>query len=64
MLPRYIFHFIFCHVTEAYDKMQAELVKAREGLTKILTSKDVKATVCVLFLISLCWEYQILKPKC
>lgn len=30
---------------EAYDKMQAELVKAREGLTKILTSKDVKATL-------------------
>ena len=55
MLPIYIFHFIFCYVTEAYDKMQRELVKAREGLTKILTSKDVKATVCVfLFLISLC----------
>ncbi|KAA0039677.1 uncharacterized protein E6C27_scaffold558G00080 [Cucumis melo var. makuwa] len=30
---------------EAYDKMQRELVKAREGLTKILTSKDVKATL-------------------
>ncbi|KAG6606162.1 hypothetical protein SDJN02_02906, partial [Cucurbita argyrosperma subsp. argyrosperma] len=30
---------------EAYDKMQGELVKAREGLTKILTSKDVKATL-------------------
>ncbi|KAK7406226.1 hypothetical protein VNO78_07846 [Psophocarpus tetragonolobus] len=30
---------------EAYDKMQGELVKARESLTKILTSKDVKATL-------------------
>ncbi|XP_047322415.1 uncharacterized protein LOC124926265 [Impatiens glandulifera] len=27
---------------EAYDKMQTDLVKARESLTKILTSKDVK----------------------
>ena len=31
--------------TEAYDKMQGELVMARASLTKILTSKDVKATV-------------------
>ncbi|KAF7828381.1 uncharacterized protein G2W53_019545 [Senna tora] len=31
--------------TEAYDKMQSELIKARESLTKILTSKDVKATL-------------------
>lgn len=30
---------------EAYDKMQDELIKARENLTKILTSKDVKATL-------------------
>ncbi|KAJ6946477.1 hypothetical protein NC651_001266 [Populus alba x Populus x berolinensis] len=31
--------------TEAYDKMQGELVKAKKSLTKILTSKDVKATL-------------------
>jgi hypothetical protein len=31
--------------TEAYDKMQAQLIKAKESLTKILTSKDVKATL-------------------
>lgn len=30
---------------EAYDKMQAELLKARTSLTKILTSKDVKSTL-------------------
>ncbi|GAU20723.1 hypothetical protein TSUD_231370 [Trifolium subterraneum] len=30
---------------EAYDKMQNELIKAKESLTKILTSKDVKATL-------------------
>ncbi|BAU00474.1 hypothetical protein VIGAN_10207400 [Vigna angularis var. angularis] len=30
---------------EAYDKMQGELIKARASLTKILTSKDVKATL-------------------
>ncbi|XP_052118380.1 uncharacterized protein LOC107488207 isoform X2 [Arachis duranensis] len=30
---------------DAYDKMQGELIKARESLTKILTSKDVKATL-------------------
>ncbi|XP_027360371.1 uncharacterized protein LOC113868727 isoform X2 [Abrus precatorius] len=30
---------------EAYDKMQVELVKAKASLTKILTSKDVKATL-------------------
>jgi hypothetical protein len=33
-------------VTEAYDKMQADLITAKENLTKILTSKDLKATVC------------------
>lgn len=33
-------------VTEAYDKMQRDLVTAKESLTKILTSKDVKETVC------------------
>lgn len=31
--------------TEAYDKMQSELITARERLTKILTSKDIKATL-------------------
>ncbi|XP_030500914.2 uncharacterized protein LOC115716292 [Cannabis sativa] len=31
--------------TEAYDKMQTDIVKARENLTKILTSRDVKATL-------------------
>ncbi|XP_030469377.2 uncharacterized protein LOC115687834 [Syzygium oleosum] len=31
--------------TEAYDKMQVDLVKAKNSLTKILTSKDVKATL-------------------
>lgn len=31
--------------TEAYDKMQTELIKAKESLTTILTSKDVKATL-------------------
>ncbi|KAL6979698.1 hypothetical protein U1Q18_021354 [Sarracenia purpurea var. burkii] len=31
--------------TEAYDKMQADLIKAKETLTKILTSRDVKATL-------------------
>lgn len=30
---------------EAYDKMQGDLTKAKENLTKILTSKDVKATL-------------------
>ncbi|MED6167642.1 hypothetical protein PIB30_004866 [Stylosanthes scabra] len=30
---------------DAYDKMQGELIKARQSLTKILTSKDVKATL-------------------
>lgn len=34
-------------VTEAYDNMQADLITARKSLTKILTSKDVKATVCL-----------------
>ena len=33
-------------ITEAYDKMQADLVTAKKSLTKILTSKDIKATVC------------------
>ncbi|XP_028127649.1 uncharacterized protein LOC114324116 [Camellia sinensis] len=31
--------------TEAYDKMQAELIKAKESLTKILSSKDVTTTL-------------------
>ncbi|CAK7355788.1 unnamed protein product [Dovyalis caffra] len=31
--------------TEAYDKMQGELVKAKKSLTKILTSTDIKATL-------------------
>ncbi|KAA3471438.1 (Dimethylallyl)adenosine tRNA methylthiotransferase MiaB [Gossypium australe] len=31
--------------TEAYDKMQAELIIAKKSLTKILSSKDIKATV-------------------
>ncbi|XP_057477750.1 uncharacterized protein LOC130765362 [Actinidia eriantha] len=31
--------------TEAYDKMLVDLGKARESLTKILTSKDIKATL-------------------
>nr|GMD98230.1 uncharacterized protein LOC109153087 [Ipomoea batatas]GMD99134.1 uncharacterized protein LOC109153087 [Ipomoea batatas] len=31
--------------TEAYDKMQADLVTARASLTMILTSKNVKATL-------------------
>ncbi|XAR70418.1 hypothetical protein NMG60_11027264 [Bertholletia excelsa] len=31
--------------TEAYDKMQGELIRAKESLTKILMSKDVKATL-------------------
>ncbi|KAB1217061.1 hypothetical protein CJ030_MR4G021260 [Morella rubra] len=31
--------------TEAYDKMQADLITAKESLTKILTSKDLKATL-------------------
>ncbi|KAK3434546.1 uncharacterized protein LOC104441873 [Eucalyptus grandis] len=31
--------------TEAYEKMQVDLVKAKNNLTKILTSKDVKATL-------------------
>ncbi|KAK4802600.1 hypothetical protein SAY86_000803 [Trapa natans] len=30
---------------EAYDKMQTELVTAKESLTKILTSKNVKSTL-------------------
>lgn len=46
--------------TEAYDKLQADLVKARESLTKILTSKDIKATVCTLLLITvlLCYSFK------
>ncbi|KAK9716437.1 hypothetical protein RND81_06G233300 [Saponaria officinalis] len=31
--------------TEAYDKMQNELVKAKQSLTKIFTSKDIKTTL-------------------
>ncbi|OVA19538.1 hypothetical protein BVC80_9051g36 [Macleaya cordata] len=31
--------------TEAYDKLQSELITAKESLAKILTSKDVKATL-------------------
>ncbi|GAB4834240.1 hypothetical protein Ancab_032506 [Ancistrocladus abbreviatus] len=31
--------------TEAYDKMQADLIKAKESLSKILASKDIKATL-------------------
>ncbi|XP_061357854.1 uncharacterized protein LOC133302124 [Gastrolobium bilobum] len=31
--------------TEAYDKMQAQLITAKASLNKILTSKDVKATL-------------------
>lgn len=38
--------FANCVSAEAYDKLQANIVKARERLTKILTSKDIKATVC------------------
>lgn len=34
--------------TDAYDKMQAQLIKAKENLTKILTSKDVKTTLLEL----------------
>ncbi|GLT69683.1 hypothetical protein SLA2020_418170 [Shorea laevis] len=30
---------------EAYDKMQADLITAKENLTKLLTSKDLKATL-------------------
>ncbi|KAI3813025.1 hypothetical protein L1987_17738 [Smallanthus sonchifolius] len=30
---------------EAYDKLQANIVKARDNLNKIFTSKDVKATL-------------------
>ncbi|XP_065857989.1 uncharacterized protein [Euphorbia lathyris] len=31
--------------SEAYDKMQTDLLKAKNSLTKILSSKDVKATL-------------------
>ncbi|PRQ18088.1 hypothetical protein RchiOBHm_Chr7g0202061 [Rosa chinensis] len=31
--------------TEAYDKMQIDLVKAKESLTKILSSKNIKETL-------------------
>ncbi|BFG31479.1 hypothetical protein CerSpe_177530 [Prunus speciosa] len=31
--------------TEGYDKMQTDLIKAKQSLTKVLTSKDVKATL-------------------
>ncbi|KAL9246800.1 hypothetical protein vseg_020292 [Gypsophila vaccaria] len=30
---------------EAYDRMQGELVKSKQSLTKIFTSKDIKATL-------------------
>lgn len=39
------YNFVSSSVAEAYDKMQTELVTAKESLAKILTSKDVKATV-------------------
>ena len=40
--------------TEACDKMQTDLIKAKESLTKILSSKDVKAMVyCALLLPSI-----------
>ncbi|KAF5734879.1 hypothetical protein HS088_TW15G00375 [Tripterygium wilfordii] len=35
----------FLEGTEAYDKMQSELVTAKKSLTKVLSSKDVKATL-------------------
>ncbi|XP_022737043.1 uncharacterized protein LOC111289941 isoform X2 [Durio zibethinus] len=31
--------------TEAFDKMQADLITAKQSLTKILTSKDIKTTL-------------------
>ncbi|KAM1050556.1 hypothetical protein ACFX13_033018 [Malus domestica] len=31
--------------TEAYDKMQTDLIKAKLSLTKVLSSKDVKSTL-------------------
>ncbi|PKI59518.1 hypothetical protein CRG98_020046 [Punica granatum] len=31
--------------TEAYDKLQTDLMKAKQSLTKILTSKNVKSTL-------------------
>lgn len=34
--------------TGAYDKLQADLITAKNSLTKILTSKDVKATLLEL----------------
>ncbi|XP_009610994.1 uncharacterized protein LOC107801093 isoform X2 [Nicotiana tabacum] len=34
--------------TEAYDKMQADIVSTKKNLTEILTSKDVKATLLEL----------------
>lgn len=41
---------VYCYA-EGYDKMQSELVKAKESLTKIFTSKDVNKTVCTLLYI-------------
>lgn len=38
---------LLCLYAEAYDKMQKELMTATNSLTKILTSTDIKATVCV-----------------
>lgn len=40
---------IFLFPAEAYDKLQADLVATKKNLTEILTSKDVKATVCDSF---------------
>ncbi|XP_010259055.1 PREDICTED: uncharacterized protein LOC104598603, partial [Nelumbo nucifera] len=36
---------VLLEATEAYDKMQVDLITARESLTKILTSKNIKATL-------------------
>ncbi|KAK6935239.1 hypothetical protein RJ641_035394, partial [Dillenia turbinata] len=43
----YIF-FILCAGTEAFDKMQVELVIAKESLTKIFTSKDSNPSLLTL----------------
>lgn len=48
---------VHCPTTEAYDKMQGELVKARNNLTRILTSKDVKATVCITIFTHSAFNY-------
>ncbi|KAJ0048882.1 hypothetical protein Pint_15941 [Pistacia integerrima] len=36
---------LFSWFTEAYDKMQSDLITAKKSLSKILTSKDVKVTL-------------------